>query len=152
MVTDRLRAVELLARAGFWFAILPLLKRVVPLQRLVRWMFSPKNRNRDPQLERAVVKAVERTYRLRKGGICLDRSLTLYRLLTRAGASPELNIGFTRRNSEIVGHAWVMLDGTPIFDSPDSVWEFDHLVAFGRDGLPLKDEPPAGESCPPRHA
>ena len=48
---------------------------------------------------------------------CLDRSLTLYRVLSRADARPTLVLGARRGETSVAGHAWIEIDGESPFDS-----------------------------------
>ena len=50
--------------------------------------------------------------------LCLPRSFTLLRLLSRQGVAAELRMGVRRENGTILGHAWVEYQGLPIND-PD---------------------------------
>src|SRR5206468_7627974 len=88
--------VWLAARILAWRAVLPLLKWLLPLPKLVRLMWAGRERERQPAHERRVV------YLARKlsgpGGDgrldnCLERSLVTYRYLSAAGAEPELVVG-----------------------------------------------------------
>jgi uncharacterized lipoprotein YmbA len=45
---------------------------------------------------------------------CLVRSLTLWAMLLRRGLSPDLRVGFRKRDGQIQGHAWVEFEGVPI--------------------------------------
>lgn len=49
---------------------------------------------------------------------CLLEALTLYRLLVRAGHSPELVIGLPTTPTNHIAHAWVELDGVDLGPSP----------------------------------
>ncbi len=85
--------VWLTARTVAWIATLPLLKRVVPFKRLVRLMWLNGNgRARQRAREQHVVTLVRRITR-QSGGNCLERSLILYRFLSRINTDPQLVVG-----------------------------------------------------------
>ena len=88
---------------------LPVLKRAVPLPRLVRLMAG--RRSPGPASDAVVVTTLRlaRAYRRRVPGAdnCLERSLLTYRYLLEAGASPALVCGVDRSVAGVVGHAWV---------------------------------------------
>lgn len=52
-------------------------------------------------------------------GNCLSRSLTLRRLLRRAGIEAQLRIGVRRGPGGLEAHAWLELEGRPLNDSAD---------------------------------
>jgi hypothetical protein len=62
---------------------------------------------------------------------CLQRSLVLYRELSRAGASPRLCVGFRRASYRLEGHAWVEVDDQAVGDDRDHVAEFTRTAVFG---------------------
>ena len=51
---------------------------------------------------------------------CLQRALARYALLRRLGATPTFLVGIDPARSELEGHAWILLDGKPF-------WETDPL-------------------------
>lgn len=55
---------------------------------------------------------------------CLDRSVSLQRMLARRGVASDLLIGVRRRN-DFEFHAWVEIDGVIVNDSPDVRSEFE---------------------------
>jgi len=112
---------------------LPLLKRVLPLPRLVRFMWLPahaSDRHRERELRTAhLVRRLCRT----SGGNCLERSLILYRYLARANADPRLVVGMGKPD-EFLGHVWVTVDGRPLLDSPETLRGYTAVVRFGAGG------------------
>jgi hypothetical protein len=68
---------------------------------------------------------------------CLERSLVLYRYLGRSGARPELVVGVGRSEGSVSGHAWVLLDGETLFETPASLAEFSPIVSFDAEGRSL---------------
>jgi hypothetical protein len=54
-------------------------------------------------------------------GTCLQRSLTLWAILTRRGVAVDLRVGFRRQAGAIEGHAWVEYQGEPINEAPEVV-------------------------------
>ena len=126
--------VALLVRMLGWAAALPVLKRVVPLPRLVRLCSAePDVEGRRLERERQVAtlaRWISRPSRLRDEN-CLERSLVTFRFLSELDADPVLFVGVRKTEEGVVGHAWVTVDGEPVHDSPASVVEFTPLVAFG---------------------
>ena len=72
---------------------------------------------------------------------CLQRSLLIYRELSRAGADPSLVIGFRRTDGRVQGHAWVVSDGVAIGEGEAELLQFAPAFSFGRRGarLPAPD-------------
>jgi len=83
-----------------------------------------------------IINLSARVARIRPGlrANCLERSLLTYRFLARAGADPHLVVGVKRVTGNIVGHAWVTLDGEPIHERRKEVEAFARLVEFGPRG------------------
>jgi len=59
---------------------------------------------------------------------CLHRSLALHGWLLQQGLPGELRIGVRKEGTELTAHAWIELDGRPIFDRPEEVAGFTPLV------------------------
>lgn len=57
--------------------------------------------------------------------ICLEQSVALYVLLRRRGVAAALRIGV--QPYPFQAHAWVELDGQPVYENPDELFKF---VAF----------------------
>jgi len=133
----------LATRMAGWRLVLPALKWVLPLPRLVRLMSagSPgrrkRNRAREEQIA-TLADAVGGPRRNPRLDNCLERSLVSYRYLSKAGADPELVVGVSR-DQPVRGHVWVRLDNEAIHDS---VEEFEEITNFGRDGVPATTQPP----------
>ena len=123
----------LAVRTVGWMCTVPLLKRVLPLPRLVRLMWRPPHapeRHLEGELRTArLVKRLCRT----SGGNCLERSLILYRYLARANADPRLVVGVGKPD-EFLGHVWVTVDGRPLLDSPETLRGYTEVVRFGAGG------------------
>lgn len=109
----------LVVRMAGWRLALSVLKRLMPLERLVRLTASPGARQRDLGREELAVRVTARLWRSSEGP-CLERSLALHRELGRLGARPELVLGMSRVDSRLVGHAWVVVDGHPLFMAGES--------------------------------
>jgi hypothetical protein len=111
-------------------------KRVVPLPTLARVLWQdaegPRNQRREA-LDVAAVLTATRWIGTR-GRDCLQRSLLLYRLLSRSGADPCLIIGFRSQPSGIEGHAWVEVDGRVVGESDAALAQFTPCVGFGPHG------------------
>lgn len=142
----------LLARIAAWALVLPVVKRLVPLRKLVALMAAESRPSeRDPDLERRIARMARLIYRGRRatfGDNCLERSLVTYRYLARAGAQPRLMVGVGRGESVTMrGHAWVLLDGRAVHDGDEELEPYAELAAFGPDGRRMSAE---GASAPPR--
>lgn len=133
----------LAARMAAWALCLPVLKRVVPLPRLVRMMAAPtaaaataRPGTRDAERERRIVAISRLVYAplVRADIGCLQRSLLAYRFLGAAGARPSLVVGMRRADGEVHGHAWVTVDGEPAGESAAWVGQFSPAVVFGSEG------------------
>ena len=116
-----------------WMSVLPVLKRLMPLPRLVRLMWLPARASeRHLDGERRTTRVVSRLSRA-SGGNCLERSLILYRYLARANADPNLVVGMGK-SDEFLGHVWVIVDGQPLFESPETLRTYAEVVRFGVGG------------------
>ena len=119
----------LAARALGWLCLLPVLKRALALDRLVRLMWlAPSGSARDRGRERRTIRIVARLSRT-SGGNCLERSLVLYRYLARANADPHLVVGMARPD-EYLGHVWVTVDGRPLLETPETLGGYTEVVTF----------------------
>ncbi|HEY3070897.1 MAG TPA: lasso peptide biosynthesis B2 protein [Gaiellaceae bacterium] len=126
----------LLARMIAWAPGLPVLKRALPLPRLVALMEkAPRRRSRDRELERRIVRMARLIYRGRRGTFrdnCLERSLVTYRFLGRAGADPELVVAMSKRDEGLHGHVWVTVEGIPVHEDPADLEVYVPLMRFRR--------------------
>lgn len=123
----------LVTRTVGWMGVLPLLKRALPLTRLTRFMWlSPRASERHAEREQRTIQVVARVSRS-SGGNCLERSLILYRFLSRANADPCLVVGMARPD-EYLGHVWVTVDGRPLLETPETLRGFEVVTAFGGEG------------------
>lgn len=116
------------------YVALGALKHLVPVQTLARWAWRPSAGPADPERVRRAVARVWRMQGLLNLGDrdCLQRSLLLYRELSRLGADPRLTIGF-RQSARMQGHAWVTCD--EIVAEPASVTGYVPAIRFGREGV-----------------
>jgi len=119
---------------GAWSLVLPLLKRVFPLPTLVRLMSGKGAGERSDANEQRIVRSARRVYRLRRPGSCLERSLLAYRYLSSTKAEPRLVIGVRRGDGEVLAHAWVLVDGSPLYESSATLEPFSSVVEFAPDG------------------
>lgn len=127
----------LLSRMLAWRVALPLLKRRVPLARLARKMSRKPGSGIWADPADRVPDYVRRLYRPSAEGdqgICLERSLLAYRFLSGAGADPRLVVGFRSEVGAVIGHAWVVVDDEPLFESEASLGNYESFLSFGRDG------------------
>ena len=73
--------------------------------------------------------------RWRDDGNCLERGLIAYCFLLEGHAEPTLVIGMGRNDAEnVIGHAWVLLNGAPAGESATSVSQYVPVLAFAPDG------------------
>jgi hypothetical protein len=121
------------------YLALGVLKHVVPLSTLARWVWiggSPGPT--DPAVRQRTVRAVGRLQRwFGRGRDCLQSSLVLYRELSRQGDDPMLCVGFRKEGRTLEGHAWVSAQGCPVMNEayPEP---FVTVVAFGTEGRQLE--------------
>ena len=118
------------------YVLLSLFKHLVPLRWLARWAWCTPVGQRDRTAERGLAASVLRLSQLT--GLpdrdCLQRSLLLYRVLSRAGAAPLLIIGFGRINGAVRGHAWVVVDNQPVLKEAELL-QFSPAFGFGAGGF-----------------
>lgn len=130
----RTNSVSLLIRMGVWSLVLPALKHLLPLPKLVRVMSRHKSGARSADAEKEIVRSARRVYRLRRPGTCLERSLLAYRYLSAANADPRLVVGVRRGDGGVLGHAWVVVDDSPLYESRDGLALYAPVVEFAADG------------------
>jgi hypothetical protein len=116
-----------------WSLVLPVLKYVVPLPLLARLMWSRARRERRPERERMVRLLARRIYKVRPSrhrDNCLERSLLNYRFLSMEGADPHLVVGVRKSERGVVGHAWVLVEGRPLYEAPSRLEKYVTLAEF----------------------
>jgi len=115
----------------------------MPLRWVARWAWRRSNGPRDRAAERRLAASVSRLSHL--AGLpdrdCLQRSLLLYRVLSRAGADPRLVVGFQRVNDRVLGHAWVLVDGHTLIEPEAELLKFIPTFTFGARGALLPQFP-----------
>lgn len=125
-----------------WALAMPVLKRVVPIPRLVGVMAAGRRSVRDERREERVAKAAwwaSRVQLVRFPENCLERSLVAYRFLGRAGADPTLVLGVAKEGGSVIGHAWILVDGAPVQDPAGRIEAYTPVMAFGPTGGLLAD-------------
>jgi hypothetical protein len=132
------RAVLAALRLAFLRVALPALVRRVALHKLVRLLASPRTRPRDGAAEELTIAMAGRLWR-RSTDTCLERSLAIHRELGRAGAKPSLLLAM-RRDGDLVGHAWVEVDGDAVLEASDPRLVYEAVVAFDAAGRPSAAE------------
>ena len=130
--------VWLALRVLAWACVLPALKHMVPVRSLARLMHAPAGvLRRDPAREARIVmfaRWAARVPRWKSGGNCLERGLIAYRYLGVAGASPTLVVGMGHNDGDVIGHAWVLVDGRPAGETETSLAAYTPVFAFAPDG------------------
>lgn len=133
------------------YALLGLLKHLVPLRSLAKWTWCGRRPAvpRDRLAERRLTANVLRLSKLLRisDRDCLQRSLLLYRLLSAAGADPELVVGLREQDGKIIGHAWVLVDDMSTVEPESDLVRFSPVLRFGARGA-LLSQMRAG--CEPR--
>ncbi len=128
----------LAARIFAWAAFVRVAKYAMPLRTLVTIVSpSPRQGLRDSRREQQIARFADwasRIVRPMTQGNCLERSLVAYRYLVGAHADPRLVIGFRRDDRGVLGHAWVLVDGKPLSDSPATIAEYQVAVSFEAGG------------------
>jgi Transglutaminase-like superfamily len=141
--SNRLKSGLIVGRLLPAYVLLGLVKHIVPLKWLARWAWCPPVGPRDREAERRLAASVSRLSQL--AGLpdrdCLQRSLLLYRVLSRAGAEPTLVVGFDRINGRVLGHAWVIMDGHAVIERETDLLRFSPTFSFGSRGTLLSEWP-----------
>lgn len=138
LLRRRARTALALARIATPYAAFAVLKRFVPAARLARWAWAPP-RGEATERRAAAARALDALAALRRrrghaSGDCLEAALVRYRELSRAGADPELVMGFEGERGRVAGHAWVEVDGAPVGEDPVDVRRYVEAVRFGARG------------------
>jgi hypothetical protein len=125
-----------------WSLLLPALKRMIPLRRLVALLAGTGRGRAEASWPRIVRWSAALTkLRPRSRSNCLDRSLLAYRFLTRAGAEPHLVLAVTQAAEGVAGHAWVTVSGEPIHEPAASVTRFTQILEFDSHGHAVAQAP-----------
>jgi hypothetical protein len=119
-----------------WALVVPVLKFLIPLPRLIRLVTPRAGRDGAPDSGRVLrlTSLLYGTGAFRLSDNCLERSLVTFRYLAAAGADPTLVVGMRSDEEEYVGHAWVTIDGAPVQDPPSLLATLAPVVAFTADG------------------
>jgi hypothetical protein len=116
-----------------WRLTLPLLRRLLPFERLVRLTASPRAAEADSRRITSILRVGGRLWR-DSSAPCLERSVCIHRQLGRVGATPLLVLGLA---ADHTGHAWVELDGSAVLEPSPPQLRFQELMRFGADGTLL---------------
>jgi Transglutaminase-like superfamily len=129
------------------YLLLGLLKHLVPLRWLAKRTWCEKAGPRDRLAERRLTANVLRLSKLLRiaDRDCLQRSLLLYRLLSAAGADPELVVGLREQDGKIIGHAWVLVDDMSLVEPESDLVRFSPVLRFGARGALLSQMRAGGE-------
>ena len=128
--------VWLLIRIVSWALVLPILKRIIPLKSLAKFMWIPAKKETAPEQEKKVATLVRWLYLfVFPQKTCLERSLLLYRFLSRINSDPRLVTGMRRAEDQSwKGHAWILVGGKPFEEPEASVEDFKTFAVFGPGG------------------
>jgi Transglutaminase-like superfamily len=128
--------VWLLIRIISWALFLPILKRIVPIKSLAKFLWSPSKKEKTPELEKKVAILVRWLYHfILPQKTCLERSLLLYHFLSKVNADPRLVTGMRRAEDHSwKGHAWILVGGKLFEESNASVEDFKTIAVFGPGG------------------
>jgi hypothetical protein len=125
------------------YVIFAVMKHLLPLRWLVRLAWQHPVGPRDREVERRAAANVWRLSQL--AGLsdhdCLQRSLVLYRLLSRAAADPRLVVGLRRSDGCVEGHVWVIVDGHAVSEPDPGLLHFWPVLVFGWRGKILESAP-----------
>jgi hypothetical protein len=143
-----------LGRLVLWHVTFGIVKHLRPLPWLAKWAWRSPIWYGDrggPDASAARKILVGRVLRAAQlAGVrdrdCLQRSLVLYRELSRMGANPTLVVGFRRSGDALLGHVWVLSEGQIVAESARDLAAFTPVCQFGRDGR--LSPALAGEHCP----
>ena len=118
------------------YAAFAVLKHLLPLRALARLAWhEPQGTWSESARERLVACAVRAAdVSALPDRDCLQRSLLLYRVLSRAGAEPALSVGFEKTPTGLRGHAWVVVSGRVVGESDTHISRFEPVMRFGRRG------------------
>ncbi len=127
---------RLITRLAILYAVFGVAKHVIALPVLARWAWLRPAGPRDAAVEDRVLRCMVRLRRWlpAERGDCLHGSLALYRVLSSAGASPRLVVGFRRDASRVAGHAWVEIDDVAVLEKSPEAEGFVAAFEFGENG------------------
>jgi hypothetical protein len=129
------REVLLAARMVGWATALPILKRRLPLARLVEAAAQRRPPASASASIETVITVARWIYRLPAfRDNCLERSLLTYRYLPESASRYQLVLGVRRGDEGPPGHAWLTVDGVPVHDSPQSLADLVPILVFDAAG------------------
>ncbi len=140
--------VLLFARMLGWAAALPVLKRRMPLPKLVETAVpeARADTERRPETVIAFSRWVYRIPGFRDN--CLEKSLLTYRYLPADGGRYRLVLGVRASETEgPPGHAWLTIDGVPVHDTAESLADLVPILAFDSAGR-REDMESGGRTAP----
>jgi hypothetical protein len=146
-----LEAPAIATRLWVWAVVLRALKRLLPLEQLVRLMHQRGGATTggdafQRKLERYLAQSGR--FPFRPPSNCLERSLGVYRLLCGINAAPTLVVGFRSSDARTLeGHVWVTVGDRPIGETADAVSGYTAIMTFDADACrsssPESDRSPA---------
>ena len=131
---SKIRLSELPILLKMWFLLgeLLILQRRTPLPKLLaRFDATPgciaNSRIHPERLAYLVTGTVRFTLRDR---FCMKRSILLFHFLRRSGEDVRINFGFSREGGELLGHAWIDLDGKPFAEAEDPTGRYVRMYTY----------------------
>ncbi|MEQ8272263.1 MAG: lasso peptide biosynthesis B2 protein [Deltaproteobacteria bacterium] len=67
-------------------------------------------------------------------GRCVPRSIVIARFARQLGFDARVQFGIRRTSDGLMGHAWVVIDGAPVFEAPGKVEQFEETFQFPTGG------------------
>lgn len=124
----------LLARIPYLAAKLFILLYLKPITEVFR-LFTPDSASQLKKWDmQKVIRGVNLFFILPtppfRPGLCLKKSLILYRFLRENGIDVKINIGFKSMSKKVRGHAWLTLHGRPYLTPQRVVEKFNPCFIY----------------------
>ena len=114
-----------------WAIILPPLLSLLPLDELLKRL-TPARVVRRHRTRRVVVFTnwwLNRNMLMLRP-TCLNRSLLLYRFLTRDGLDVRIHYGLRKTENGMEGHSWLSLGGKPLLNDGLTATDYEETFVF----------------------
>jgi hypothetical protein len=132
------------------YLVFAVAKHLVSLPKLARMAWQQPCGVPDGDVTKQVIAAVVRMRKLlpTPDGDCLQKSLLLYRELSRAGADPVLVVGFRHGTTSLEGHAWIEIAGAAVADGAHDAGAFVPVLRLGPRGVVMQVREARGRDVP----